>query len=67
MAFAQKPTAKITATITGTTDKITIDGTDAAETSETNAKEQIDKILDVVGKSVSTTGMTQTIVKEVAE
>lgn len=64
MQFSDTMTAKITATLTGTTNRITFDGTTAETPTPENAKAQIDKILDVVGKSVTTAKMTRTITQE---
>ena len=64
MVFAEKETAKIQAQLSGSTSTITIDGVTSGATTPENAKEQIDKILDIVGKSVVTTKMKQIITKE---
>lgn len=64
MVFEDKQYAKIQARLTGTTNLITIDGTTSGATTPENAKEQIDKILDIVGKSVETVGMRQIVTKE---
>jgi len=64
MIFTDKITAKFSGKITGSTEKITIDGATVASTTPENAKAQIDKILDIVGKAIDTTGMTRTITQE---
>lgn len=65
MQFSDTMTAKITATITGTTNRITFEGTtnDTTPTPE-NAQAQINKILGIIDESVSTTKMTRTVVQE---
>ena len=66
MAFVRKPVAKIQANLTGTTTTITVDGITAASTlNETTAATEINKVLDVVGKSIVTTGMKRIITEEV--
>ena len=67
MVFTTIQTAKITAMLTGTTNTLTIDGVTSGETTPENAKTQIDKILNIVGKSVVTTKMKQIITREAAE
>jgi len=64
MVFTEKETAKIQANLSDNSKSITIDGVTSGETTPENAKTQIDKILDIVGKSVSTTKMRQIITKE---
>ena len=64
MTFTQTPVATIKAKITGTTDSVSVQGTNPTSTPE-NAKTQIDKILALVGtKTVSTAGMTRTRFEE---
>ena len=67
LIFQQKPVAKIQAKLTGSDKNIVIDGTNATETSPTNAAAQINIILDVVGAEIGTTGMKQIITKEVVD
>ena len=62
--FQQKPTAKIVAAVTGSSSKLTIDGTNAAESSADNAVEQINKITAIFGVEVNTTGIKQVIEKD---
>lgn len=64
MIFEEKETAKIQAQLSGTTASITIDGISANATTPENAKEQIDKVLAIVGKSVETAKMKQIITRE---
>ena len=64
MQFSDTNTAKITATLTGTTNRITFDGTTSQKPTPENAKAQIDKILDIISQSVTTTKMTRTITQE---
>jgi len=64
MVFTDKLNAKFSGKISGTTSKITIDGATTASTTPENAKAQIDKILNIVGKAIDTTGMTRTITQE---
>jgi len=66
MVFTEKVTAKIQAQVSGTTGTITIDGITSGTVTPENAKAQIDKILDIVGKSVETSKMKQIITKEAA-
>ena len=65
MQFLNSSTAKISGTLSGKTSRISIDGT-TTETTPTpeEAKTQVDKILDIVGMSILTTGMTRTITQE---
>lgn len=67
MVFADKETAKIQAMLSNATNTITVDGVTSGATTPENAKAQIDKILGIVGRSVSTTKMKQIITKEAAE
>ena len=64
MVFAEKETAKIQAMLSGSTSSITIDGVTSGATTPENAKAQIDKILNIVGRSVITAKMKQIITKE---
>ncbi len=64
MVFEEKLTAKIQAQLTGSTTTITVDGVTSGATTPENAQEQINKILDIVGKSVVTTKMKHIITKE---
>lgn len=64
MVFTAKTTAKIQAQLSDSISTITVDGVTSGETSPENAKAQIDKILHIVGKSVTTTKMKQIITKE---
>lgn len=64
MQFTTTNTAKITATLTGTTNRITFDGTTSTQPTPESAKAQIDKILDIIGESVTTTKMTRSITQE---
>lgn len=58
MTFTDKNVAKLTAKYSGNQNTVTFSGvtTDANLTPE-NAKEQIDKVLAIVGRSCVTTGM----------
>lgn len=67
MVFAEKETAKIQAYLAGATSTITIDGVTSGATTPENAKAQIDKILGIVGRSVSTPKMKQIITKEAVD
>ena len=65
--FENKPTAKIQAYLSGTTTTTTIDGvTAAASLTAENSVSQINKVLDVVGKSVVKNGIKRIIVQEEA-
>lgn len=67
MQFVGRGTAKITGKLTGSTSSVSISGVTADSTTPENAKTQIDKILDVVGQSIVTAGMTRTITEEAVE
>lgn len=65
--FQSKPVAKIQAQLSGSTATTTIDGvTAAASLTAENSVTQINKILDVVGKSVVKSGIKRIIVQEEA-
>ena len=65
--FESKPVAKIQAQLSGTTTTTTIDGvTAAASLTAENSVTQINKVLDVVGKSIVKTGIKRIIVQEEA-
>lgn len=64
MVFEEKEFAKLQANFSDNSSSITIDGVTAAVITPENAKAQVDKILGIVGKSVSTTKMKQIITKE---
>ena len=65
--FESKPTAKIQAQLSGSTSSITIDGvTAAASLTAENSVTQINKVLDVVGKSIVKPGIKRIIVQEEA-
>lgn len=65
--FQSKPTAKIQAQLSGSNSTINIDGvTAAASLTAENSVTQINKVLDVVGKSVVKTGIKRIIVQEEA-
>lgn len=67
MQFTEKLTSKISAQVTGSTEKITLDGLTIAATTPENAKAQMDKILHIVNKAVNTSGMIRTITQEATE
>lgn len=64
MVFTTKEYAKIQAQMSDSTNTITIDGVTSGETTPENAKAQIDKILNIVGRAVATTKMKQIVTKE---
>ena len=64
MQFTSRNAAKITAKVTGSTEKVSFDGTTTANVTPESAKTQIDKIMHVVNKTVNTSGMTRTIIQE---
>lgn len=65
--FENKPVAKIQAQYSDSTSTVTIDGvTAAASLTAENSVTQINKVLDVVGKSVVKTGIKRIIVQEEA-
>jgi len=67
MVFAEKEFAKIQAYLTGSVNTITIDGVTSDAVTPEHAKAQIDKILGIVGRSVSTAKMKQIVTKEAVE
>ena len=64
MEFEDKQTAKISAQLVGMTNRITIDGTTGDKPTPENAATQINKLLDIVGQSVSPIKMTRTVTQE---
>lgn len=64
MVFLEKETAKIQAQLFGSTSTITIDGVTSDDTTPEDAQAQINKILDIVGRSVVIDKMKQIITKE---
>lgn len=67
MEFTNPIVAKITAQVADSTEKVSINGVTADSTTVENAKSQIDKLLNIVNKSVYTAGMTRTIIQEATE
>lgn len=67
MVFEEKNYVKVTAAITGSTSRITTDGITAQAFTPEEAKTQLDKFLNIVGKSVNTTGMVRTRSEEAVE
>lgn len=66
MAFVTKPVAKIQARLSDSDTTITLDGITAANSlDETIATTEINKVLDVVGKSVVSSGMKRILTQEV--
>lgn len=66
--FNTKPVATIRAKVTGTSDSVTFQGTNPAETSPDNAAAQINKVLALTGtKKVQAAGMTRTRSEEAIE
>ena len=65
--FTTNPVAKIQAKLSGSTDTINIDGITAADslTAESSVTE-INKVLDVVGKSIVQTGIKRILTQEVS-
>lgn len=64
MTFESLTTTKITAKFTDSTKTVSMAGITAQATTPENAKEQMDKILNVIGLNVTTTGMKRTITQE---
>ena len=66
--FASKPTVTVAAYETGTNQKLSISGitSDLSVTPDTAAT-QINKFLDIVGRSVGTLKMERTVKQEAAE
>ena len=67
MTFESIQTTKITSKLNGSTNKITFAGVTAESTTPENAQEQINKILNITGQSVTTSGMTRTITQEATD
>lgn len=67
MEFVNPIVAKISAQVTDSTEKISIAGVTADTTTVENAKAQIDKLMNIVNKSVYTSKMTRTIIQEAEE
>ena len=66
--FQAKPTATITARYTDENKTVSVDGVNANEVNEDNAAAQINKLLNVVGRSVAADeNMVMTIKKEVVD
>lgn len=66
--FQAKPVAKITATVDGSTDRIAVYGVTPDEAlTPAEAKTQLDKVLDIVGKSVKVPGMARNIYEEAVD
>ena len=67
MAFVTKPVAKIQANLSDNFSTITVDGITADDTlTETTATTEINKVLDIVGKAVTSTGMKRILTQEVS-
>ena len=65
MTFTTKSTAKISAKYSDSAAKITFDGvTNSDDITPEIAKTQIDKILAIVGKACTASGMIRTITQE---
>lgn len=65
MTFENTATVNISAKLSGMTNKITFSGiTNSNDLTPENAATQINKILAIVNKSVSATGMIKTITQE---
>ena len=65
--FVSNPTAKIQAQLSGSTETITLAGITAADTlTAENSVTQMNKVLDVVGKTVVKTGIKRIITQEEA-
>ena len=60
MIFQEKPTATISAKVTGSSKMLSLDGITTGSTTPENAAAQINKILNVVGSAVTTSGMVRT-------
>lgn len=67
MVFAEKPTAIIWAKDTATGEFLSIDGVTAGTSTSENAVAQINKILGIVGKSISDDGMKRIKTEEVVD
>lgn len=67
MQFTEKLVSKISVQVTGSTERITLDGLTVAATTPENAKAQIDKMLNIVSKTVMTSGMIRTITQEATD
>jgi len=67
MFFEDLPVSKIQAQLSGFTTTITIAGVTVSPVTPAEAKLQIDKILDIVGRSVVTYKMKQILSREAVE
>ena len=66
--FEEKPVATIKAKIAGsTTEEISVGGVTTGTTTVDNAVAQINKILDIAGKSVQAGGMIRVRIEEATE
>ena len=62
--FQTKPTATITANLVGQNASINISGVTPANTTTEAAATHINTVLDIVGKSVASDGMTRKLTQE---
>lgn len=67
MTFESLTTTKMTARFSDSQNSIAMAGVTAQSTTPENAKEQIDKIVGIFGRSVTTNGMKRTITQEATE
>lgn len=67
MIFQDQPTVKVTSKISGTTNKISMTGITANAFTPEEAQTQLNKILDIIGISVLTSGMTRTRTEEAVD
>ena len=67
MAFVTKPVAKIQANLSDNSSTITVDGITAADSlDESTATTEINKVLGIVGKEITSTGMKRILTQEVS-
>lgn len=64
MIFQDTKTVKVSSIISGSTNRIAINGITSEPFTPETAQIQINKVLDLIGKSVITRGMTRTRTEE---
>ena len=68
VVFQDKPTCTITSYFTGSTNKIALSGINPSDTiTPSEAATEINKFLEIVGKSVTTTKMERSIKQEAVD
>lgn len=67
MIFQTKPVATIKAKTVGSTETTTINGVTTGNTTPENAASQINKVLNIVGKEIGTSGMIRVQTEEAVD